>query len=570
MHLNIVKPIENLGLELLKEIKKKFDIMIGANDGKYNTKTDGIGKVMEYIQLNFIGKKMSHKDCFKEFNDNDISVQVVPMALTDIKKTKRKSKKSVCESYTKIISNLKNTSNNTKKSSISNSKKNNDIKVPTNPINPDDKAKDNYGEDAKKKYEDCEITHRDISKLNNVIESNNNKNIIEGEINKNIDHGKNHYFAEIGNENEVTSSDNANDIHEGKEHINVIPKSKDNISKIKDNCNIDSSETIGKSNIEKNNEKESINESENEDKQPEKNDKEDEIKVTQENLTINKTNESDNKEEIKTPKKTKKKQKNKKNNKTVNNEKKEYEELKMNALKYFSALTQSTTKSKSKKHKKQKKSAVENQTIKTEEQITEYNNTKEVIEAECEVKVDKEPITEERSNWKRPPWPSTRKYKNVTYRKKQPTYSYSEEKAQAISYDIDNTTYFSDISNENIIKLNEEIDKVLLHLKSHNNEVYKAYEVVSKVIKEQANKIFVNDPSKGEIQVNLYGSVATGLALDESDIDITLGNITAISLEDYMNNFLTFGKHLKELPFIKNSKIIPTARVPVIKLVTYI
>jgi predicted nucleotidyltransferase len=195
--------------------------------------------------------------------------------------------------------------------------------------------------------------------------------------------------------------------------------------------------------------------------------------------------------------------------------KKEYEELKMNTIKFFKQSTLIPKK---------------------------FNKPKQEINNE---------ITEEVPNQKR-----IGKYwghKGVIYRKKDLSVKEVQE------YEL---LYCNDMPTK---KLNEVIDNVILSLNIYNEVLYAAQEVIIKVIEDLAIKCFHN--SSNGIKATLYGSVAIGLALEDSDIDIILNNIVALSNEEYISNLLKLGGYLKNQAFVNSATTITTARVPVIKLV---
>lgn len=75
---------------------------------------------------------------------------------------------------------------------------------------------------------------------------------------------------------------------------------------------------------------------------------------------------------------------------------------------------------------------------------------------------------------------------------------------------------------------------------------------------------------KEQIEVAIYGSRATELALENSDIDIAIKNVKVMTKEQYFDYMQKFSVSLKALPYITECKVIPTAKVPVIKLVKLI
>lgn len=113
-----------------------------------------------------------------------------------------------------------------------------------------------------------------------------------------------------------------------------------------------------------------------------------------------------------------------------------------------------------------------------------------------------------------------------------------------------------------LLDLNSSISNTMNNLNAHYAVLCKAYELIVRMIEETATKVFGNG-----VKGRLYGSVATGLALEDSDVDIALENISAATNEKYIENLIVLGESFKAQAFVKDCKTIPTARVPVIKLV---
>eukprot|EP00826_Nyctotherus_ovalis_P061215 TRINITY_DN8689_c0_g2_i8.p1 TRINITY_DN8689_c0_g2~~TRINITY_DN8689_c0_g2_i8.p1 ORF type:complete len:735 (+),score=165.51 TRINITY_DN8689_c0_g2_i8:1107-3311(+) len=114
-----------------------------------------------------------------------------------------------------------------------------------------------------------------------------------------------------------------------------------------------------------------------------------------------------------------------------------------------------------------------------------------------------------------------------------------------------------------LVNLNAEIANTMNKLNAHYAVLCKAYELIVRVIEETATKVFGNG-----VKGRLYGSVATGLVLEDSDVDIALENIGAATNEKYIENLIVLGEYFKSQAFVKDCKTILTARVPVIKLVS--
>ena len=113
-----------------------------------------------------------------------------------------------------------------------------------------------------------------------------------------------------------------------------------------------------------------------------------------------------------------------------------------------------------------------------------------------------------------------------------------------------------------ITKLNKDITNTVTRLNIHNTNMFKASQHIVKIIESVASKVF-----ERKIQGQLYGSVATGLSLEDSDIDIALENIISQSNDKYISNLITLGDYFQKEEFVKECTTTLTARAPVIKLV---
>ncbi len=109
--------------------------------------------------------------------------------------------------------------------------------------------------------------------------------------------------------------------------------------------------------------------------------------------------------------------------------------------------------------------------------------------------------------------------------------------------------------------LNPEIEAAVKRITEYNLTMRPLCEVIKGRIEQIAQSVFSDSGTAGSIKTALYGSMAAGLALPSSDIDIAvLGVRSADGLEK-------LGEILAGEGFVKDCKVIATARVPVIKLV---
>ena len=273
-----------------------------------------------------------------------------------------------------------------------------------------------------------------------------------------------------------------------------------------------------------------------------------EDKPLEENIKTKISNTHNNaRKNIKTIKKTKRERK------ELIRQRNEYEEIKARAIEYYTTYTSTRIKDISKKTKKNKGKVDESNEfiiLETSEAQSESKNKVEDANSKlvCHTRTNK--TTAKKKNKSRKP----------EYKQDMPNNYYENE----------HDSYYSiEISEEAIKKLNIEIDTTISKLKIHNSAIYSLHIPIIKVIESAALEIFPCENIKDRIQGKLYGSVAMGLALEQSDIDITLENIISSTNEEYISNLLKLGDCLKSQYFVEDCKVIPTAHVPVIKLVVF-
>lgn len=225
--------------------------------------------------------------------------------------------------------------------------------------------------------------------------------------------------------------------------------------------------------------------------------------------------------------------------------KKEYEELKMNTLKFFKQTTLVTNDLKPKKIQDYKQETL--MAGKEVDETSEAKNTKESPKYHYR-------------HWKKPPF---NQHRAVTYRKK----IYHNESPKEVQEMDSGMLYFSDVPRENMAVLNDAIDETMRCSDSLNERLFAVQNVVVRLVEEHAAKCFGKDQKTSGVKASLYGSVATGLALQDSDIDIVLNNVVALSAEEYISNLLKLGDYFRGQEFVKTASTITTARAPVIKLV---
>ena len=291
----------------------------------------------------------------------------------------------------------------------------------------------------------------------------------------------------------------------------------------------------------------------------------------------------------------------------------EYENLRANALALFSEVAGRATKS-AKKKKKKKNSAKnhpfdtkqilaveqkqetheakqvfldEKQEIQDTKQIfveqkQEDHDTKQIFpepkqafvdqkqEApEIKPKITKEIKPKKQKKAKMSKKQNMRKKKElIVYRKKEPAPMHSEEKVipeqethkqlpcnqPPMSLKQKRELFYKD--------LEIEIEKMVEHITEYNIPLKEISEIIRQRIQNVAEETFPY--SKNEIEAAIYGSVASGLALEGSDIDISIRNLKITSNNQFLD-FLT--ESLSKMPEVISCKEIRGARVPVTKLV---
>mmetsp|Transcript_25641 Transcript_25641/g.22659 ORF Transcript_25641/g.22659 Transcript_25641/m.22659 type:complete len:125 (+) Transcript_25641:2644-3018(+) len=70
-----------------------------------------------------------------------------------------------------------------------------------------------------------------------------------------------------------------------------------------------------------------------------------------------------------------------------------------------------------------------------------------------------------------------------------------------------------------------------------------------------------------DVKTRIFGSCATGLALENSDVDVAIGGIEVYDKSDLGANLIKINNCLKNYGWIVSHKPIITAHVPVLKLV---
>ncbi len=152
----------------------------------------------------------------------------------------------------------------------------------------------------------------------------------------------------------------------------------------------------------------------------------------------------------------------------------------------------------------------------------------------------------------RPAYPYAYPYHGKTEEPAQPMFVYE--------------SFYLDQKQEPLIaELNQEITTLLTKMDEYNLSLKHACEVVRRNIEEQARKAL--EPSSG-LKAVVYGSAATGLALRTSDIDVAVTGLPISGMENCVDALYKLSEHLAGVGYVTSCKVIPAARVPVIKLVS--
>jgi predicted nucleotidyltransferase len=134
------------------------------------------------------------------------------------------------------------------------------------------------------------------------------------------------------------------------------------------------------------------------------------------------------------------------------------------------------------------------------------------------------------------------------------------------TFQTPNTTEFPPLSS--LCSGSADLNQGLLHREIvdyvHNSTI-KIHKKASYIyiILEKINTI-VSELFNGTIHV--YGSYATGLAIDSSDVDIAVNGVKLESREDVQQACMQLGNVLENLPFVLTCQKIITASVPILKV----
>jgi len=121
-------------------------------------------------------------------------------------------------------------------------------------------------------------------------------------------------------------------------------------------------------------------------------------------------------------------------------------------------------------------------------------------------------------------------------------------------------------------RMNEQIELEVKNLEIYNEKLYRTAIILQKLIENYANIALYNKRiGKNPIKAVLVGSAANQIAINKSDIDISLLNVYATTQEEYYENQLALANYLtNNNKLFKSFKIYKFSRVTVIHFVFFI
>ena len=126
-------------------------------------------------------------------------------------------------------------------------------------------------------------------------------------------------------------------------------------------------------------------------------------------------------------------------------------------------------------------------------------------------------------------------------------------------------SYITDVPHSKFFnKLNKEISAEVITCDKYINEIKPYCELLRNNMENLARDLFNNS---NNISVHIYGSMATELALPDSDLDMLICGVPSNSKEDLIQLMNKLSDKLSVIEYIVHQQCITTARVPVIKLV---
>ena len=132
----------------------------------------------------------------------------------------------------------------------------------------------------------------------------------------------------------------------------------------------------------------------------------------------------------------------------------------------------------------------------------------------------------------------------------------------------------SDIENSNItlskemIEFFEQLNEEIIKEKLENEEFIDKFEPYKKFIIDHLKQMIGLEFPKFSIDLNIYGSHSTGLALESSDIDLAIIGLSVNSKEEMMIFMDKISERFKSSEIILDIKKIKEAKIPIITIVS--
>ena len=128
-------------------------------------------------------------------------------------------------------------------------------------------------------------------------------------------------------------------------------------------------------------------------------------------------------------------------------------------------------------------------------------------------------------------------------------------------------TFKRNSSRDFVSVLNAEIEAEVSSCDCYMDMVKTSCSEIEQKIEAVAKRTLSKFCEGDEIRAELYGSIATCLALPESDLDILICGLRLYSKEDVVDAIHVFEEEIKSLQWVTECQSITSARVPVIKFI---
>jgi len=131
---------------------------------------------------------------------------------------------------------------------------------------------------------------------------------------------------------------------------------------------------------------------------------------------------------------------------------------------------------------------------------------------------------------------------------------------------LNNKRYKKDVKTNIQTKNSKDLDNRIHIEVSRCNEYMLKMAPVSQSVKDHIKNVAVYAFNSKDINARIYGSMATSLALPESDLDIVLLGLKITNREELIDAINKLSETLLKQNYVSSCKSITTARTPVIKL----